>query len=430
MPKEYTFNSVGEIIDLWTNNTAFKKLVGPTHCHLKVWLYKQGYTTFIQDIMNKTRKLLHNHELLKPLTCNINNELEEFITIYQYSDEYITKYILPYIDYYYKSKGLTYLLKEFMTYNDPIVKPNHLVKYLIDNNINLNGCTASKNLVTGDIQNVFKLIELGLNDNNNVFYEKYVTTTNFEVLIDYGKPSIKGFSYLSVLNYIDIGKYTTIRQTFFKCKDQDFMWPPDKIGINSIYTRFYHKRKNIMTDFDFDCTYFVRNDGILEFELYHERKEFYKVMFDIIEHKKIDVNQPVMNGSYLIQFLFQDTENTENIKKLLDIGAKLFDNNGRLFRGSGGKTIIDFCNGKITSDDYNMLLDYYENDTYMLDLVKRELGHKQTNISVVANIPSLTIVLEEEEKKKVDDSWNNLIPDKEIRNKVLVYYAKQLLKKN
>lgn len=166
--KQYEVKTVRELIKLWTDNPHFNKLVGPTYGHLKIWMSKQNFNYTSNSSSNKKGIFYSNTE-----------EIECFLVGNSYD-----KYIMEYIDYKYSKEGIKFI-EQYVngTETDIVVRPAAMVKYIIDNNIRMDGISATVKLCTPDIDTVVKLFALGLNDNNNYYSARFNHWVNYDKLI-------------------------------------------------------------------------------------------------------------------------------------------------------------------------------------------------------------------------------------------------------
>jgi hypothetical protein len=72
-----------------------------------------------------------------------------------------------------------------------------------------------------------------------------------------------------------------------------------------------------------------------------------------------NVNIPAPNGSYFIHF-FAENKQFDGLKLCLDLGAKMFDENGELLKGCGGKHIFQWGIDWSCQQTMEFLQDYYK----------------------------------------------------------------------
>lgn len=128
---------------------------------------------------------------------------------------------------------------------------------------------------------------------------------------------------------------------------------------------------------------------LLEHALYECKTTYFSVLFSndylrdhifrFVATRCVNVNRITSNGSYLIQFVIQ--KQWFNVaEELLDIGAKIFDEEGELLKGYNNLTIKTFKNNALGGQDdhathidkvYKFLMEYYKNNEQYKALVHK-----------------------------------------------------------
>lgn len=469
----YDITTVGELVALWTNNPTFKKQIGPTVGHLKEWLidnktkftYTHDYKTFKNGGKKVNTIRIIKDNIKTYLTFDPTNDVEVFLCLGKsyLLREHCQKYAYEYITSKYGNN---------VTYKDINKNPiyyfdiRQLCKYIIANNIKLDNWTkVSNRLSTGQlsVDELYKLHELGFPYENNQKFINYFD--DHAKIYDHIASGCKYF----VLNFYDALRYRAqyyssvevAYELLTKYKDCDYFWTfeTNDTEVNKICKRIVSNKQNIHNMIDM-VSYWYIVDGKIQYNeeyplLYHVGT-FINYMIDVIKKLNLDINIPVSNTSYLIQFVFQRLLNFSSgsvdyktcvsyITQLLDMGCELFDKDGFLLKGATGKDIVAFMGTYKPS--YDILTEYYKNNYVMLQTVnnayakyipKPTVSTKPTEPTVAPNASPvkyekascLSIVLHEdifEDKPELAKLYNS-IDNKKIKDKLTAYRIKQLLK--
>lgn len=441
--KEYTFTTVRDILNLWNTNEVFKQQVGPTLCHLHIWLTVNNFVRPTENNGIMTQK-----DTNITLTYDTDDRLEKFLGFTVSSNgNTIRKYIFAYLYYTYVKNGILDITELLTDNNTPLITQEAKLEYIISRRIKLNKyANIYKYITTSNPSILYKLFNLGLQDPKKITLNNidYTNISYLNTIYQYSSTGCKLFQSHFNLDYIwnkmygnrsTVYNLSNVIDLYFRYrKVKSFLTiydSPSQFRVISekiaSCTKFIHTK----SDFIYYC--FVDKDGIINvssqiFQTILPNSYLYDNIEEFVQKYKLNINTKTSNGSYLIQFLFQD-KNTTMVKKLLDMGAKLFDYNGKLLKGVDNEDIKTFAGEKYT---YDLLVEHYKDDTSMLARINYAYNVKLVAPATTTTTFSISLPVSDAEKvEELEGMFNEIkkdIQEDDINIQLKVYYAKLLLK--
>lgn len=425
----HEIKSVKDLVDLWNTNETFKKMVGPTIMHLRLWISKKN--NYYCSDKNNAALYIDNSRI----TFDEENQIERFLV--GIASKIYIESINEYIEYNYSKDGFEFI-KQYISnvsHEYPIIGTEYIIKYIIKNNIRLDGLTANCKLHTQNVDDIIKLFELGLNDNNNyytkncvTFYQYYDKVLNCEYLTRNNlllwcliKSTAFQFNYENLKKIIFDCKTKNIPTVWIlpeSFKDRDLCH--SEVTFKNIITNY----AKINTELDFKYYYYVINGEFL-IHGHHYGEIPSKNMFDLIDNKLIDINMKVYKLAVnIINYPIQ-AKKSDDVIKLLNMNVKLFDDNDKPV----------YYDGATYKYSYDLLKAFYKDNATMLDKIEKIYSVYNTEQSNSKSyFVTLTEVIEEQKIEPLSDDPEIMklfdsITDQKIKDKLIAYKIKQTMKK-
>lgn len=154
---------------------------------------------------------------------------------------------------------------------------------------------------------------------------------------------------------------------------------------------------------------------------------YFNNIFKLIEKNLMNINTTVfINNKTLCYYMF-NCKNSDIIKKCLDMGIKLFDDNNEP---------LWYFHATDYTFSYNNLTTYFKDDDVMLKKIRNVYEGNTNNTSNKGYM--ITVVEDEEEKPEVINPFDNdselkklydSITDQKMKDKLIAYTVKLALKK-
>lgn len=422
MEKQYQIESITELVNLWTNNTTFRKQVGPTLGHLRKWLFENKFSmVYMNYIRSSTATLSYDRK----------STLDMFLigsADYKDAEQYLT----PYFKHEYMLEDGSYDVYKMFTTKD-IANFNVKLTYAIKNKIRMDKCSGLFNNKQIDVVDLYELFELGYVDINNLLKNRIDCYSNRVLLCKYKQDGCKHFEfnfYKILHSYRNLCHvFNLMAELFFTYKQVDCVW--DFSDTTTVHNqnlmdtckRLADNRHNINTNAEIVQHIFIENGTFIDNGSVN-KNIFCEHMAEVINNTKLDVNKKSSSGLYLLQHIFR-VEGGKYVSKLLDLGANIFDENDKLLKNSDNIPLT--LNGYI----YPILNNYYKDNQSMLDKIKAayannnvsttatgsaQTGHNKLIITLIEEDP----FVDQPELKKIFDK----ITDQKIKDKLLLSLSK------
>lgn len=450
---EHTITTVGDLIKLWENNEQFKSAVGPTFGHLYLWLDKEKFVRLDRrdNQIVDTKCVISNFDEHNVLPFKINNPDEVFLCVEPslMDNNSFENYICQYINHLYRKEdefdfqGFTNDKARFLTY---AMKIMYVIKYQIKQ-VESNTILLAPTSI--DVESLYELYKLGYKYTSD--YLKINSYVDRKKLYKYKREGVSllaNFNIFSVMvdlialypgdfnkQWDLIEEFRHFNEFWIITNNIDNYKQPEHKQLFEICTRLCTNKNKIFGGvFQFVYYYFVVNDVIQVYDSKIALTRYIYPHIDAILHlyPTFDINKKTSNGSYLIQFAFQD-KRFDIVDKLLDKGAKFLDNNYELIKGVDGIDIVGFMDGYRNS--YSHLRTYYRNDNVILNLIDKAYAKyiKPNPVKTVNkdSIKPFVIKIDEPkvEEPKVEEPKEALTLDQQIKADLFSYYAKLMSEK-
>lgn len=440
--KIYSFDTLGKLIELWTNNKSFNKQVGPTVGHLYYWMRLNGIGNLV------VTEPQHFSEAT--LQYNTENEVEvflcEIIKGKNISKDKIVKYVFPYIESIYLKEGVSFFQKYIETkvydYSPSFLSIESVTDYIIAHNIRLDNIVPNNDIFwLRSYEKAIKLFDLGMCMSSDfldrqvryhphcekIFADNHIMFNNITIERIFMNMTYQGEETLECY-----------RKVFFACKDIDKLWTPTintrKACLNKRYQNLYKNRKNIETDLEFAYNFIIVEEKFM-MVLSDVRSVIYNHIVSFIEKGWISAD--IVNHLSHMPLIYDMIMNMiqkdrHQITKLLNIGVKLFDEHGFLLKNKYGNSVNYYTN---YTTSYNILTDFYSDNNEMINKINFAYKNyvNKTNLHYVV----IAEEQEEEKEKSKEDIFTtdveikklyDSISDQRMKDKLIAYTIKLALK--